>query len=152
MPLITDDPLLAAVHDALLADGLAAFLLRPEEVLALSRKVAADPAVRAALRPPVLRLTSPVTGARQATSRRAANRVLPKTGTQRARVLGLLHACLRNGETGATDDQIEGWLSIPHQSASATRNGLVRDGWVRNSGLTRPNRYGNDAIVWEACP
>lgn len=49
---------------------------------------------------------------------------------------------------GATDDEMERFLGRSHQSVSATRNTLVRKGYLVDSGHRRPTRSGNQAIVW----
>lgn len=49
---------------------------------------------------------------------------------------------------GMTDDELELALDRTHQSVSGCRRGLVKNGWVVDSGQTRVNRHGNDAIVW----
>jgi hypothetical protein len=37
-----------------------------------------------------------------------------------------------------------------HESTSATRNCLMNDGWIIDSGLRRETPQGNPAIVWVA--
>ena len=81
------------------------------------------------------------------TSRQAAARALPRSGSDRRRVYDLL---VERGDEGATDDEIEQALNLPHQTASARRNGLRDDGWVVDSGRTRPTRTGSPAVVWVA--
>jgi hypothetical protein len=79
------------------------------------------------------------------TSQIAAERVLPRTGTKRARVFALIQDA---GERGLCDHEIEaltGWL---HQSASSIRNGLMNDGWIKDSGLRRKTPQLNNAIAW----
>jgi len=49
----------------------------------------------------------------------------------------------------ATDDELEVLLEMSHQSVSAARRGLVREGKVRESGRHRLTRSGRRAIVWE---
>lgn len=49
---------------------------------------------------------------------------------------------------GLTDDDLERLLGRAHQSVSATRNALVSDGYLADTGRTRPTRYGNAAVVW----
>ena len=48
-----------------------------------------------------------------------------------------------------TDDGLEVRLSLPHQTASARRRGLVLEGLVRESGEHALTRSGRRAIVWE---
>lgn len=49
---------------------------------------------------------------------------------------------------GFTDDDLEIVLNRAHQSVSGSRNGLVKRGYLVNSGRIRVNRHGNEAIVW----
>lgn len=53
---------------------------------------------------------------------------------------------------GLTDDDLERILKRAHQSVSATRNALVADGWLEDSGARRETRYGNPAVVWRPTP
>jgi len=49
---------------------------------------------------------------------------------------------------GLCDHELEektGWL---HQSASAARNTLMKDGWIVDSGQRRNTPQNNPAIVW----
>lgn len=81
------------------------------------------------------------------TSQIAAKRLLPRTGTKRKTVYDLIKSA---GSYGLCDHEIEaqtGWL---HQSASSIRNGLMNDGWIKDSGLRRKTPQGNGAIVWVA--
>lgn len=50
--------------------------------------------------------------------------------------------------TGYTDDEMEVAMHRSHQSVSATRNTLVRKGYLVDSGARRRNRWNNEAIVW----
>lgn len=79
------------------------------------------------------------------TAQQAATRALPRSGSDRRRVYDFI---VERGETGATDDELEVALGLPHQTASARRNGLRDDGWLTDSGRKRPTRSGVDAIVW----
>ena len=54
------------------------------------------------------------------------------------------------GETGATDYEIEQGLSLAHQTASARRNELEDGGFVRDSGKRRRTGSNRMAIVWVA--
>lgn len=49
---------------------------------------------------------------------------------------------------GFTDDELEIRMSRTHQSVSATRNTLMRKGYIVDSGDRRPTRSGNPAIVY----
>lgn len=81
----------------------------------------------------------------QKTSQMAAERVLPRTGTKRKKVFDLIKA---SAETGLCDHEIEGLTGWLHQSASSIRNGLMNDGWIKDSGKRRKTPQGNNAIVW----
>jgi hypothetical protein len=69
--------------------------------------------------------------------------ILPKSGSFRREVYDLLS---RSG--GMTDDELEVVTGRSHQSVSGARATLKKDGWVADSGKRRPNRYGNEAVVW----
>lgn len=79
------------------------------------------------------------------TAKAAAAKAHPKSGTIRRAIYDVV---AEKGATGATDDEMEKALRRSHQSVSGSRNSLVRDGHLRDSGLRRKNSYGNDAIVW----
>lgn len=79
----------------------------------------------------------------KSTSRKAAEKVLPKTGSIRRAVFDFIIA---NG--GATDYQLEAYLNGKHQTISASRRSLVVDGLLVDSGRTVKNAAGNDCIVW----
>lgn len=79
------------------------------------------------------------------TSQNAAERVLPRTGTKRKRVFDLISGSGSHGMCDHEIEQLTGWL---HQSASSIRNGLMNDGWIKDSGLRRNTPQGNKAIVW----
>jgi hypothetical protein len=79
------------------------------------------------------------------TSRLAALKVRPVSGTQRAAVLAFLLAC--NGR-GATDDEISEGMGLSPNSVRPRRVELVEGGWVQDSGEVRPSAFGNAAIVW----
>ena len=49
----------------------------------------------------------------------------------------------------SADDEIEVLTGLTHQTASATRNSLMRDGLIVVSGDARTNRRGNASIVWK---
>lgn len=92
-------------------------------------------------RPPVARNTVAV--GRQATSRAAAAQALPKSGTNRARILDYITKA-----GGATDEELELALNLSGNTVRPCRVSLVQDGWVVDSGKRRPVRSGNDAIIW----
>lgn len=78
-----------------------------------------------------------------ATSHYAAERILPKTGTQRSRVL---EAIRRQG--GLTDEEIADRLGMNPSSVRPRRQELQKAGWVEDSGDRRPTASGAQAIVW----
>lgn len=80
------------------------------------------------------------------TSRAAALRALPRSGTQRARVLNLL----RNAGP-MTDEEMQKALALSPNAQRPRRVELVSGGWVRDSGLRRPTVMGGPSIVWEVC-
>lgn len=90
-------------------------------------------------------MTIPVGHDHPDTSHEMAARRAPKEGTIRAQIMESIG---RLKDAGATDDDLEVILGRSHQSVSAARNSLVRDGWLRDSGERRKNRWGNRAIVW----
>lgn len=92
-------------------------------------------------RPAVNRNTVAV--GRQATSRQAAANALPKSGTNRARILDYIRA-----NQGATDEEIEVALKLSGNTVRPCRVSLVQDGWVTDLGQRRAVRSGNPAIVW----
>lgn len=85
------------------------------------------------------------------TGRKMRAKVWPTTGTYRMEMLRMVAAC---GEYGLSDYDLEDRMHRSHQSVSATRNGLVADGWLEAATHTngtarvRGNRFGNDAQVW----
>lgn len=79
------------------------------------------------------------------TSRIAAVRAYPKTGTNRCKVLALIQA-----KGGMTCDEVCVYLGMLVQTATPTINSLAKDGWLRDSGTRRNTRSGNPAVVWEA--
>ena len=97
-----------------------------------------------------------------ATSKAAAEAVRPRVGTDRARILALFNyppvARLRwsPGQSGYapeyhdgfTDHEIEQLLGIPLQTVNARRNALVKEGYLVDSGRTRPTPRGRQASVW----
>jgi DNA-binding Lrp family transcriptional regulator len=54
----------------------------------------------------------------------------------------------KQGTHGATDDEIEQALDLLHQTVSARRRDLVKQGTVVNSGKRRLTRTGRGATVW----
>ena len=76
------------------------------------------------------------------TSQEAAAFVLPRSGTQRWRVLMALAAA------PATDEELVERLGIGANSERPRRLELVEQGWVENSGQVRETCSGCDSIVW----
>lgn len=97
------------------------------------------------VRPDVERPVAQVGRDHPDTAKVAAARALPRSGSDRRRVLDHVAA---QGSLGATDDELETALGLPHQTASARRNGLVADGWLVDSGRKRNTRSGTPAVVW----
>ena len=81
------------------------------------------------------------------TSVRAAIKAYPRSGTIRIKVY---HFLIRRGLDGATDQEISITLQISENTVRPTRKTLEIDGFVRDSGLTRKNRNGNECIIWRA--
>jgi len=80
------------------------------------------------------------------TSIDAAQRVLPSSSSKRRMILD----AIRESGDGLCDWQLEHQFQWKHESASACRRSLVKDGWLKDSGRTRPvPDTGNAAIVWE---
>jgi len=81
------------------------------------------------------------------TSHRAAQKALPNSGTKKKIIYDLIVA---SGMFGVCDHEIEETLGWTHQTASSSRNALMNDGWVIDSGHRRATKQGNDAIAWIA--
>jgi uncharacterized Zn finger protein (UPF0148 family) len=81
------------------------------------------------------------------TSQRAAQKAEPKSGTKKKVIYDLI---VDSGMFGMCDHEIEKALGWTHQTASASRNTLMNDGWVIDSGHRRATDQGNDAIAWIA--
>lgn len=75
----------------------------------------------------------------------AAAAVLPRTGTQRARVLAEIK---RSGRGGLTDEEIGARLDLGGNSVRPRRLKLVESGLVVDSGDRRPTPGGGPAIIW----
>lgn len=75
----------------------------------------------------------------------AARFVMPRTGTQRRKVLEAIAAA---DEDGLTDHQVAETTGIYLYSAAPRRTELVRGGWVRDSGRRRSTPHGSEAVVW----
>ena len=81
------------------------------------------------------------------TSHKAAQKALPNSGTKKKIIYDLIVA---SGMFGVCDHEIEETLGWTHQTASSSRNALMNDGWVIDSGHRRATKQGNDAIAWIA--
>ena len=84
----------------------------------------------------------------QQTSILSAMKLLPKSGSKRRTIYDLIKDA---GIVGLCDHEIEEITGWKHQTASSSRCGLVKDGWVTDSGSKRLTPDGNKAIVWIAC-
>ena len=81
------------------------------------------------------------------TSRGAAARVLPSTGTKRRTVYDTIMANMSNGMTCDEVCEATGMLV---QSCTSAIHTLAQDGWLTDSGERRPTRTGTLAVVWTA--
>ena len=81
------------------------------------------------------------------TSRIAAERVYPKSGSIRLSVYEYL---IRQGLRGATDQEVQSALNMSGDSVRPSRITLLRDGLIIDSGETRLNANGNPCTVWRA--
>lgn len=80
------------------------------------------------------------------TSKAAALRALPRSGTQRWRVLRFI---AERGVEGATDEEIQAELRLGHNSQTPRRRELVLGGWIIDSGRRRRTLSTNsEATVW----
>lgn len=96
-------------------------------------------------RPSIDRNVTPVGQAHPETSKDAATGAFLKSGTKRRAVYDLIDAA---GYDGLTDKEIEAVTGGSHESISACRCSLSKDGHVADSGERRPTPSGNPAIVW----
>lgn len=80
-----------------------------------------------------------------ATMEQAAHLVYPRSGSDRLRVLVFI---VENEAEGATDWEIEQHLRMKHQTASARRRELEKDGWLEPTGKTRPTDTGTPAQTY----
>jgi len=79
-----------------------------------------------------------------ATSVKAAEKALPRSGTMRH----LIYETVKN-YGGLADFELEKILRGKHQSISAGRRSLVIDGFLVDTGHTRKNESGNECAVWK---
>ena len=83
----------------------------------------------------------------QRTSIAVALEVYPKVGTIRRKIY---EHFLARGMRGATDQEAEHTLGIDGNTIRPARGSLVKDGWLIDAGMTRPNDKGHQCIVWRA--
>ena len=83
----------------------------------------------------------------QRTSVAAAEKVLPRTGSLKRKVYEYI---LAQGMRGATDQEIEKTLQIEGNTVRPSRVGLIKEGYIIDSGTTRKKHHNNDCIVWRA--
>lgn len=78
-------------------------------------------------------------------SRRAARDVKPRTGTQRGKILSAIAA---KGDHGATSEEAADASGVSFSRSSGPRIAeLLRDGYIRDTGRTRPGSLGSDQRV-----
>jgi hypothetical protein len=75
----------------------------------------------------------------------AAAAALPRSGTQRAKVLEVIRQA---GPAGLTDQEIAVVLGLAENSVRPRRLELADDGLIEDSGERRETSGGNPAIVW----
>ena len=79
------------------------------------------------------------------TSVKAMEKAWGRTGSQRRLIFEAVKA---SGSYGMTDYELEDYLKLDGNSVRPGRKSLERDGWLIDSGKTRPNKNGNHCIVW----
>jgi hypothetical protein len=79
------------------------------------------------------------------TSIEAAENALPFSGTMKERVYDFIKS---QGQHGATDDEGQEALNMSGNSYRPSRKMLQQAGIVVKKGITRPNKNGNNCIVW----
>jgi hypothetical protein len=98
-------------------------------------------------KPPIERNSVRVSTSAPATSKKAAERALPNSGTKRRMIYDAMVAA---GEQGVCDHELEQMFGWVHQSASAARNSLMNDGWCEVSTIQRMTPQGNMANAYVA--
>ncbi len=83
-----------------------------------------------------------------ATSKTAGESVDRVSMRDRVEIDIWVHSGGRGIPLGRTDDEIEQFLHMIHQTVSARRRELVLLGKVVDSGRTRATRHGRQATVW----
>ena len=81
------------------------------------------------------------------TSLDALEKIAPKVGTIRRNVYETI---LLKGLQGMTDYEIEIQLHLEGNTVRPIRGSLVADGFVIDSGTTRPNARNNQCVVWRS--
>lgn len=81
------------------------------------------------------------------TSRQAAEKHLPRSGSTRATIYEYI---MRQGMRGATDYEIQKYLKIDGNTVRPSRITLFKDGLIVDAGTTRANDNGNQCTVWRA--
>lgn len=81
------------------------------------------------------------------TSRAAAERIEPQTGTLRR---WALDAIRKAGDAGLTDEELGERIRLDPSTARPRRIELVTAGFVVDSGARRRTRAGREATVWRA--
>jgi hypothetical protein len=81
----------------------------------------------------------------QSTTKAAALKVLPRTGTQRAEVLD---AIIGAGVSGMTDAELQRSLTMNPNTERPRRVELVEGGWITDSGQRRVSAGADLSIVW----
>lgn len=79
------------------------------------------------------------------TEREAALLAMPRAGTIREEIIGLLYA---DREGGSTQEEAALALARRLYSVAPRFAELQRMGWIKDSGRTRPTTTGAQAIVW----
>lgn len=74
--------------------------------------------------------------------------VMPRTGSQRRRILNAFIVGIGQSGNDWTDDELIVALGMTHQSVGPRRGELVAGGWLEDSGHRRPTRSGQAAVVW----
>lgn len=95
----------------------------------------------------LLEESAKLSGNARETSRIAALRITPRSGSTRRRVLFFI---VEQGVTGATDDEIASALRLSPNTARPRRVELLEGFWVADSHNRRDSFYGNPATVWVA--
>lgn len=79
------------------------------------------------------------------TSYDAAVRYAPKRGTARGKVYDFMQPL---GARGATDEEMQDRIPMKPNTQRPRRRELEQGGYVIDSGITRPTKGGDDAVVW----